>query len=209
MPRIRAELVEAVEHLRAADRVLGTVIDRVGPCTLVRRRDRFRSLVDSIVSQQISGKAAASILARLETTCGPPGVTASALRTLGPDGLRTCVISPQKAGYLLDLCAHVDDGRLVLDRVGRWSDERVVEELVRVKGIGRWTAQMFLIFSLGRLDVLPHDDLGVRAALRRLYGLADLPDRATCEEIARPWRPFASVASWYCWRSGDLRDGTD
>jgi DNA-3-methyladenine glycosylase II len=98
----------------------------------------------------------------------------------------------------------VNDGTVDLRQIGRLSDERIVEQLTQVKGIGRWTAQMFLIFSLGRLDVFPHDDLGVRTAIRNRYGLDDLPDKQTAITIAAPWRPYASVASWYCWRTLDL-----
>ena len=103
----------------------------------------------------------------------------------------------------------MNDGTVDLRQIGRLSDERVVEQLTQVKGIGRWTAQMFLIFSLGRLDVFPHDDLGVRTAIRNRYGLADLPDKATAFAIAGPWRPYASVASWYCWRTLDLARKTE
>ena len=103
----------------------------------------------------------------------------------------------------------VNDGTVDLRQIGRLSDERIVEQLTQVKGIGRWTAQMFLIFSLGRLDVFPHDDLGVRTAIRNRYGLDDLPDKQTAIAIAAPWRPYASVASWYCWRTLDLARKTD
>jgi DNA-3-methyladenine glycosylase II len=117
------------------------------------------------------------------------------------DELRLAGLSRQKASYLVDLATHVFEGRLNLNRIGRLSDDAVIESLIEVKGIGVWTAQMFLIFSLGRLDVLPHGDLGVRMAIQRLYGLDELPDRETCHRIAEPWRPYASIAAWYCWRS--------
>jgi DNA-3-methyladenine glycosylase II len=108
-----------------------------------------------------------------------------------------------------DLAAKVNDGTVNLRQIGRLSDERVLETLTKVKGIGCWTAQMFLIFSLGRPDVFPHDDLGVRTAIRDRYGLEDLPDKATSHTIAAPWRPYASVASWYCWRTLDLARNTE
>ena len=113
-------------------------------------------------------------------------------------------MSPQKASYVTDLVQKVNDGTVSLRQIGRLSDEQVVKQLTQVRGIGRWTAQMFLIFSLGRLDVFPHDDLGVRMAIRDRYGLADLPDEQAADAIAAPWRPYATVASWYCWRSLDL-----
>ncbi len=119
--------------------------------------------------------------------------------------LRTLGISRQKAGYLLDLARNVDDGTVPLDRIGRLSDEEIIARLTQVKGIGRWTAEMFLIFSLGRLDVLPVDDLGVRAALKNLHGLDELPGKRHCHELAAPWRPYATIGSWYCWRSLDVK----
>jgi DNA-3-methyladenine glycosylase II len=194
----------AVGHLRKADPVMRRIIDAVGPFTLRPRRDRFRMLVRSIVSQQISTAAARSILQRLEQLAAPEGLTAPSLARFTADELRAVGVSPQKAAYLLDLVRHVNEGALELRTIGRLSDEQVIEQLIQVKGIGRWTAQMFLIFSLGRLDVFPHDDLGVRSAIRRNYGLSDLSDKATSHAIAQHWRPYASVASWYCWRSLEL-----
>ena len=196
----------ALEHLQRADPVMRDVIRRAGPFRLKLRRDRFYSLVSSILSQQISGKAAASIRARLEAHVAPETISPQNLSGLTPRKLRSLGVSPQKAKYLLDLAARVQSGELKLDRLARMKDEEVIEALVEVKGIGVWTAQMFLIFSLGRLDVFPHDDLGVRAAIRNLYGLEDLPDKETSHRIAMPWRPYASVASWYCWRSLEFKD---
>jgi DNA-3-methyladenine glycosylase II len=113
-------------------------------------------------------------------------------------------LSAQKASYLHDLSAKVASGVVQLRRVGRMTDEDVITELTQVRGIGVWTAQMFLMFSLGRLDVFPHDDLGIRTALKRLYGLGELPDRELSHKIAAPWRPYATIASWYCWRSHEV-----
>lgn len=181
------------------------LIRRVGPFTLRPERDRFRMLVRSIISQQISTQAARSIRERLDAVLAPNKLTPDNLARLTMAELRSAGLSPQKAEYLRDLCSRVLDGRLRLSQIGRRSDEKVVEQLVQVKGVGVWTAQMFLMFSLGRLDVFPHTDLGIRAALRDLYGLDDLPDTQTSREIARPWRPYATVACWYCWRNGDLQ----
>jgi DNA-3-methyladenine glycosylase II len=194
----------ARRHLRKRDPTLRRLIDAVGPFTLKVRRDRFGMLARSIISQQISGSAARSIGKRLEQLVAPGAVTPHALASLTIAELRSVGVSPQKAGYLHDLAAKVDSGAVHLDRAGRMSDDEVIAELVQVKGVGVWTAQMFLMFSLGRLDVFPHDDLGIRSALRKLYGLAELPDRATSLEIAQPWRPYATIASWYCWRSHEL-----
>jgi DNA-3-methyladenine glycosylase II len=161
-------------------------------------------LVRSIVSQQISGKAARSICGRLEQLLAPGKVTPEALADQPPEALRRVGLSPQKASYLHDLSAKVVSGEVQLRRVGRMSDDEVIAELTQVNGIGVWTAQMFLMFSLGRLDVFPHDDLGIRSALRKLYGLRDLPDKELSHRIAAPWRPFATIASWYCWRSHEV-----
>src|SRR5207253_1744364 len=128
-------------------------------------------------------------------------ISPESLGRLTPRRLRAIGVSPQKAAYLLDLAERVGSGGLRLHRLARMSDHEVIEALIQVKGIGVWTAQMFLIFSLGRLDVFPHDDLGVRVAIRNLYRLDDLPDKETSHRIAMPWRPYASVASWYCWRA--------
>ena len=181
------------------------IIDEVGPFTLRPQRDRFRMLVRSIISQQISTGAALSIRRRLEELAAPEGLTAASLVRFSPERLRSAGISPQKAKYILDLSVRVQDGSVNLRQLGRFSDERVIEQLTTVKGIGRWTAQMFLIFALGRLDVFPNDDLGVRSAIRDSYGLDELPDKETSSAIAQKWRPYASVASWYCWRSLDIR----
>ena len=115
-------------------------------------------------------------------------------------------ISRQKAGYLLDLCRKVNDQSLQLKKLGRLSDDDATSALIQVKGIGHWTAQMFLMFSLGRWDVLPVDDLGIRKAVTQCYDLSDLPDADQITEIAKPWRPYASMASWYLWRSLELDD---
>jgi DNA-3-methyladenine glycosylase II len=140
----------------------------------------------------------------LQELVGPEGLNAAKLARVSLDQLRSVGLSPQKASYVADLARKVNGGTVDLRQVGRLSDERIVEQLTQVRGIGRWTAQMFLIFSLGRLDVFPHDDLGVRVAIRNHYGLADLPDKQTALAIAARWRPYATVASWYCWRTLDL-----
>jgi len=196
----------ALKHLRSADPVMRDVICRVGSFRLKLKRDRFGTLVRSIVSQQISVAAARSIQNRLWQIAATKKPTAETLLRLSDLDLRSAGLSAQKVRYLRDLSEHVLDARLQLSQIGRKSDECVIDELVQVKGIGRWTAQMFLIFSLGRLDVFPHDDLGIRTNIRNLYRLDDLPDKATSHRIAEPWRPYASVASWYCWRNGDAAD---
>jgi len=198
------DIQRAVRHLRTADPVMRDLMKKAGPFTLKPRRDRFRTLVGSIISQQISGKAADSIHTRLKERVAPDRISAESLLRLSPEELRQVGVSPQKAKYLHDLAERVANRSLRLNTLARLKDEEVIEALIQVKGIGVWTAQMFLIFSLGRLDVFPHDDLGVRVAIRNLYGLSDLPDKDASHRIAAPWRPYASVGAWYCWRSLDL-----
>jgi DNA-3-methyladenine glycosylase II len=191
----------AISHLSAADPVMRRIIETVGPFALKPRRNHFHTLVRAIISQQISTAAARSILARLEAGLKPDRVTADSLAQLTPTQMRRLGLSPQKQAYLKDLARHVLEGKVRLRRLGQMTDEEVIAELIQVKGIGRWTAQMYLIFTLGRPDIFPHDDLGVRTAIRRAYGLAELPDQKTSHQIAAAWRPYATVGSWYCWRS--------
>jgi DNA-3-methyladenine glycosylase II len=209
MKLTQAKIRSARRHLRASDPVMKAMIDAVGPFTLRFNNDRFGLLVRSIISQQISTSAARSIRKRLQELAAPDELTAEDLATFTVDGLRSVGLSSQKASYVADLASKVNDGTVDLRQIGRFSDERVVDTLTQVRGIGQWTAQMFLIFSLGRPDVFPHDDLGVRTAIRDQYGLDDLPDKKTSHTIAAPWRPYASVASWYCWRSLDLARKTE
>jgi DNA-3-methyladenine glycosylase II len=204
MPASAAEIERALKHLRKSDPVLREVIRKTGPFALKLKRDRFQALVYSILSQQISGKAANAVRRKLEDLAGPAGITPQRLSALSLEELRSAGLSKQKASYVLDLACRVHEGTLPLERLARCSDDSVIESLTEVRGIGVWTAHMFLIFSLGRLDVLPHGDYGVRSAIQKLYDLDELPNRETCCRIAEPWRPYASIASWYCWRSLEL-----
>jgi DNA-3-methyladenine glycosylase II len=201
----RKEQVEhAVRALQDRDAVLRRVIEQAGPFTLRPERDRFWMLVRSIISQQISVKAARSIRDRLIQLAAPEKINPEVLLRLGVDELRTVGISPQKARYLLDLASRVDDGTVRLSRIGRMSDDEVIVELTQVTGIGRWTAEMFLMFALGRFDVFPVGDLGVRNAMKTLYSFDDSTPVADYHEVAETWKPFRSVASWYCWRSLEI-----
>lgn len=197
-----AEVRSAIRHLRRVDTTMDALIEQVGAYRLQPRRGRFAAIVRAIIGQQISTRAAASIYARLLELVDSR-MTADRLLALDAAQLRSAGVSPQKLVYLKDLAGKWSSGKVRHRRFARMTDEQVIDELVQVKGIGRWTAQMFLIFSLGRLDVFPPDDLGIRMAIRNLYGLSELPDRAAGEAIAEPWHPYASVASWYCWRSLD------
>ena len=196
-----AEIDEAIRHLSKCDSRMKALMQSVGAFELKARRDRFAMLVNSILSQQISTAAARSIKSKLLATLAPDKLSPESMQRLGVDQLRRAGISRQKANYILDLTHKVNQGELNLRQVGRLDDEGVIAELVQVKGIGRWTAQMFLIFSLGRMDVFPEDDLGIKNAIKKVYELDALPERQLAREIAAPWRPFASVASWYLWRA--------
>ena len=192
----------ALAHLRAADQVLARLIDQIGPYALQRDPGHFYALLSSIVSQQISVRAAATIMGRIEALF-PDGtsVTAAGVLALGTEPLRAAGLSGMKTRYVLDLAERVAVGQLDLDHIATLDDEAVIAELVQVKGIGRWTAEMFLIFSLGRPDVLPVADLGLRAAVRLHYGLAELPTRDESHALGAPWAPYRTVATWYLWRS--------
>jgi DNA-3-methyladenine glycosylase II len=167
-------------------------------------------LVRSIIGQQISVAAARSIQRQIEELVAPAKLTPSSVLHLSDLELRSAGLSAQKCGTVRELAEKVELGKVRLRTIGALCDEAVINELTQVKGIGRWTAQMFLIFAIGRLDVFPSGDLGVRTAIRNLYQLKELPDNATSEGIASCWKPFASVGSWYCWRSLDvpLREST-
>lgn len=196
----------AVTHLTRQDPALGALIRQVGPFTLKMERDRYAMLVRSILSQQISTKAARSIRLKLEGLTSTGRLTAAELTALSDATLRTAGLSGQKVAYIRDLTERVAAGALQLDRLHRLDDEAVIAELVQVKGIGRWTAQMFLMFCLGRVDVFPSGDLGLRASMRELYGLPEAPTPKLSEELAAPWRPYATIASWYVWRLSDLKN---
>ena len=199
---------EGTRHLRAADAVLRELIDSLGPLNADARRrgrppDAYGALLRSIVGQQLSTKAARSIYGRLVERFGGRTPAPAELLAADPEAVRSVGLSRRKVEYLRDLAARVEDGRLQLDRLAKLPDEEVTAELVQVKGLGPWTADMFMIFHLGRPDVLPVGDLGTRSAVRRLYGLEELPDAAELTRIAEPWRPHRSLAALYLWRSLD------
>jgi DNA-3-methyladenine glycosylase II len=187
------------------DPVLAALIRRHGPCGLVaaQRADHFSALVRAITFQQLSTKAASTIYNRLATLM-PEGVpTPEAFACVSDEQLRAVGLSRQKSTYLRDLCAKVSSGAVDLPALDTLSDEEIIAALVQVKGIGRWSAEMFLIFRLLRPDVFPVDDLGIVTAVQRAYGLRKRPTAERLRKIAEPWRPYRSVASWYLWRSLD------
>ena len=199
---------EAVEALRAADPVLRGLIDSLGPLDEEQRRrgrpaDPYGALMRSIVGQQLSTKAARSIFERLTALFDGRAPTPAELLATDPEQIRGVGLSRPKVAYLRALAVRVEDGELELDRLSELPDDEVADQLTAVKGLGRWTADMFLIFHLGRSDVLPVGDLGVRRAVERAYALPGLPDPGTLTRLAEPWRPHRSLASLYLWRSLD------
>jgi DNA-3-methyladenine glycosylase II len=197
----KATHTKALRHLERRDEVMKRLIGKIGPCTLRYDADRFGVLVRSIISQQISGKAAISISTRLLSSLGQTEFTPEALRRARTQKLRNAGLSAAKARYVRDLADRVHRGDVPLDDLHELDDEEVIAKLLPVMGIGRWTAEMFLIFSLGRLDVLPLGDLGLCAGVQKQYGLRELPKKAELIERAEPWRPYRTIATWFIWRS--------
>ena len=202
---MQVDYAKARRHLMRADPVLAGLIKSIGPCGFeqTRRIDRFAMTVRSIVSQQLSVKAATTIHDRLLAAIGAERATPDAILKLDADRMRGCGLSWAKVASVRDLATKVTDGSLALESLDRMDDAAVVEALTAVKGIGQWSAEMFLIFRLGRPDILPVGDVGVQRAMRRLYGLRKHPSPARMTALARPWRPYRSVACWYLWRSLD------
>lgn len=207
-----ARLAAGDEHLRSVDRVIRRLIDEGGPIhprtdRRGSRPDAYQALARAIVGQQLSTKAAASIWGRVTELFD--GETPSPPQLLAVDGekLREAGLSWSKVGFLKDLAERVDDGRLELARLNELADEDVIAELIAIKGIGRWTAEMFLIFHLGRPDVVSMGDLGIRRAVKVAYGMDELPDLTQMERISEPWRPHRTLACLYLWRSLDNTPG--
>jgi DNA-3-methyladenine glycosylase II len=201
-----ADYARARRLLLRRDPVLAAIIRQHGPCGLgaVRERfDHFSMLVRAIVFQQLSTKAATTIHDRLQAVLPDRTFTPDALAAISEAQMRAAGISRQKAAYLRDLCDKVGCGAVPLDALEGMTDEEVIAALTRVKGIGRWTAEMFLIFRLQRPDVLPVDDLGIVNAIRKAYRLRKPPTKARLMELGEAWRPYRSIAAWYLWRSLD------
>ncbi len=205
IPAMKVDYTRARRHLMRADPVLGRLVKHLGPCGLetTRRVDRFAMTVRSIVSQQLSVKAASTIHDRVIAALGVNTATPSALLAMKEQHLRDCGLSWAKIASVRDLSSKVSEGALSLESLDDLDDAEVTEALTRVRGIGQWSAEMFLIFRLGRPDILPVGDVGVQRAMRALYGLRKHPSPARMTALARPWRPYRSVACWYLWRSLD------
>ena len=197
-----ATVATAISYLRDIDPIMARSIERVGECTLTPNSNLFETLVDAIISQQISVKAADAIMGRLRKVALGESVgliTPEMLLPLDTDALRAAGLSPQKIRYIRDLTERVSSGQLDLALLSELDDEAVITELVKVKGIGRWTAEMMLIFSFGRPDVLPVDDLGLLEGVREAYSLETRPTPKEMRERGEIWRPYRTFATWYMW----------
>ena len=193
---------EAAQHLKRVDPVLGKIITKVGPCGLAPRRDYFVLLCKAIFNQQLSTKVAAVLFQRFRAMFPNQRPTPPLVLKLLSDeqNFRRCGLSKQKTKYLIDLASHFDDGRIPTRKLARMSDDEVIESLVAVNGIGRWTAEMFLMFVLNRPDVFPVDDLGLREGVRDIFNLKARPSAAELRDMGERWRPYRTVATWYVWR---------
>jgi DNA-3-methyladenine glycosylase II len=194
---------KAINHLKKSDPILAAIITRVGPCRMQQREADFNSLTRSIVYQQLSGKAAATIFGRVVEAAKCDPLTPKAVLKIKPEKLREAGLSQQKAAYVRDLAEKTRDGIVDFSRLPTLSDEEVIAHLTQVKGVGVWTVQMLLIFALERPDVLPVADLGIRNAMQKAYELPAPPKPREMEALAERWRPYRTVACWYLWRSLD------
>ena len=195
---------KAVAHLKKADPVLCAIIERLGPCRMEFGPPEFHSLAEAIVYQQLNGKAAVTIFKRFAALAGEP-LTPEGILKLSDAQMRSVGLSKQKSAYLKDLAAKTKEGLLDFSKLPEMPDEDVIKHLTQVKGIGVWTAQMFLMFTLKRANVLPTGDYGVQAAIKKHYRKRKLPKPHVMEKIAKCWEPYRSVACWYLWRSLDVK----
>lgn len=204
---LRMNYASALRHLNQTDGTMRALIARVGPCRLDREcsTNKFAALADAIIYQQLSYKAAQTISLRFQRLYGSNGSARfpkpEELLATPRRQLRAVGLSRQKTKYLCDLANKAGDGTLAFRRFSRMTDAEVIDNVTQVKGIGRWTAEMFLIFCLGRMDVLPVDDLGIQYAFKEAFGLRALPSERWMIKAAEPWRPYRTVASWYLWRA--------
>jgi DNA-3-methyladenine glycosylase II len=196
---------EATDFLSRSDRVLARIIAQVGPLEMAYRRERFQSLVRAIIFQQLAGRAALAIYQRFVKIIGHGRFpTPAQVIAASDEDMRRAGLSRGKMAYIRDLARHVREGSLNFRKFTRMEDEEIITELVRVRGIGRWTAEMFLMFNLRRPDVLPVDDLGFRSAVAKAYGLHQLPAAKELRSLGERWRPYRSAAVWYLWQSTRL-----
>ena len=192
---------KALLHLTQADPVMAAIVARAGPYKAAYLEPGLETLVRSIVYQQLNGRAALTIFNRFAAAVKASPLTPEAVLKLRPQTMRKVGLSQQKTLYIRGLARMTRSGEIQFERLPELGDAEVVEHLTRVKGVGVWTVHMFLMFALRRPDVLPVGDLGVRMAMKKAYGMAELPKPAEMEALAKPWRPYCSIASWYLWRS--------
>lgn len=199
--RLRFSAAAAYRHLRAVDPVVGALIDEHGPYRPRPAMDHYESLLRTILFQQLHGKAASAIQERWKALYGGRYPTPTELLATTDEAFRGCGISRQKTGYMRDVAERLLSGALDFRHFEQLSDEEIVAQITAVKGLGEWSAHMFLMFQLGRPDVLPVGDFGVRNGMRLAYGLEEMPTPARAKEIGAPWAPYRSVGAWYMWRA--------
>jgi DNA-3-methyladenine glycosylase II len=194
----------AVRHLKQCDPILSAIIDRVGPCRMEFGPPEFHSLAEAIIYQQLNGKAALTIFKRFADLAGKP-LTPEGILKLTDAQMRSVGLSKQKSAYLKDMAQRASRGELDFTRLADMTDDAVIEHLTQVKGVGVWTAHMFLMFTLRRPNVLPTGDFGIRMAMKKHYRKRKLPNPAQMEKIAKSWAPYRSIACWYLWQSIDVK----
>ncbi|MGA7292667.1 MAG: DNA-3-methyladenine glycosylase [Terriglobales bacterium] len=202
MPKANHHL--AVKHLKKSDPVMAAIIGRIGPCRIQFGEPTFHSLAESILYQQLNGKAAATIFDRFTALAGDP-LTPKGILKLTDEQMRGVGLSRQKTSYLRDLAEKTAVGLLEFERMSEMSEDEVIAHLTQVKGIGVWTAHMFLMFTLRRPDILPVGDYGVQAAIKKHYKKRKWPKPDVMQKIAKPWAPYRSIACWYLWKSLDIK----
>jgi DNA-3-methyladenine glycosylase II len=195
---------KAINHLKKSDPVLAAIIERIGPFRMQYGEPTFHTLAESILYQQLNGKAAATIFNRFTALAGDP-LTPEGILKLSDAQMRGVGLSRQKTAYLRDLSEKTKAGLLEFERMTDTSDDEVIAHLTQVKGVGVWTAQMFLMFTLRRPDILPTGDYGIQAAIKKYYKKRKWPKPAVMLKIAKPWVPYRSIASWYLWKSLDTK----
>lgn len=201
--QFQSKLLSGQLHLAKNDPALAALIKKYGEAAIKPHSDYYSELVTSIVGQQLSIHAAAAIWQRLLVIAGGKPPTPQQLLEIDEATLRQVGLSRPKIGYVKDLAEHILDGRLDMEHISSLPNDQIIEQLTAVKGIGEWSAHMFMLFGLGRLDILPWGDLGIKKAAQQIYKLRELPDKATLESIAKKhkWAPYQSIASWYLWKS--------
>jgi DNA-3-methyladenine glycosylase II len=195
---------KAINHLKKSDPILSAIIERVGPCRMEFGPPEFHSLAEAIVYQQLNGKAAVTIFKRFAALAGEP-VLPEGILNLTDAQLRSVGLSKQKSSYLKDMAGRAARGELDFTRLPGMTDDEVIKHLTQVKGVGVWTAHMFLMFTLKRPNVLPTGDYGIQMAIKKHYKKRKMPKPEVMAKIAQPWEPYRSVACWYLWRSLDIK----